>query len=126
MSSQLFFAYLSMLKKYLQIFVISFLALMPLNQAFSAVSADLSPEESEWIMANPEIRVGNELDWPPFDFAEDGVAKGYSIDLMKLIADKVGMQLKFVNGYSWSELLEMFKKRVVKLLLLSKATITKK
>ncbi|RLD35593.1 MAG: hypothetical protein DRI83_06635, partial [Bacteroidetes bacterium] len=69
----------------------------------------LTSEESEWIAANTNIKVANELDWPPFDFAVDGEPKGYSIDLIKLIAEKTGLQLEFVNGYSWAELLDLFK-----------------
>jgi ABC-type amino acid transport substrate-binding protein len=56
---------------------------------------NLTAEEQAWIKANPEIRVGNEMDWPPFDFVENGKPMGYSID--------------FFNGYTWVELLDMFK-----------------
>ena len=69
----------------------------------------LTAEESDWIVSNPELVVANELDWPPFDFAEDGEPRGFSIDLINLIADKTGLQLRFVNGYTWAELMEKFK-----------------
>ncbi|MBW2429662.1 MAG: transporter substrate-binding domain-containing protein, partial [Deltaproteobacteria bacterium] len=69
----------------------------------------LSDEERDWISEHPVLRVANELDWPPFDFAEDGEPKGYSIDLMNLIGEKTGLKLEFINGYTWSELMEKFK-----------------
>jgi PAS domain S-box-containing protein len=69
----------------------------------------LTAEERAWIRANPELKVGNEMDWPPFDFAENGEPKGYSIDLINLIGEKAGLKFKFINGYTWSELLEKFK-----------------
>jgi polar amino acid transport system substrate-binding protein len=69
----------------------------------------LTAEERAWIQANPELRVGNEMDWPPFDFAENGEPKGYSIDLLYLIGEKTGLKFKFINGYTWPELLEKFK-----------------
>ena len=69
----------------------------------------LTAEERAWIKANPELRVGNEMDWPPFDFAENGEPKGYSIDLINLIGEKAGLKFEFINGYTWSELLEKFK-----------------
>ncbi|MCK5667086.1 MAG: transporter substrate-binding domain-containing protein, partial [Thiotrichaceae bacterium] len=53
--------------------------------------------------------VANELDWPPFDFAEDEIPKGFSIDYIRLLAEKSGLKLEFVNGYSWDELLQQFK-----------------
>ncbi len=49
------------------------------------------------------------MDWPPFDFAVDGQAKGYSIDLIQLIGIKTGFQFEFINGYPWPELLAKFK-----------------
>jgi polar amino acid transport system substrate-binding protein len=69
----------------------------------------LTAEERAWIKANPELRVGNEMDWPPFDFAENGEPQGYSIDLINLIGEKTGLKFKFINGYTWPELLEKFK-----------------
>lgn len=86
-----------------------FLVVAPLCHAATGEGVDLTVEESEWIEAHPEIRVGNELDWPPFDFSENGEAKGYSIDVLQLIAQKSGLKFEFVNGYTWAELLEMFK-----------------
>ncbi|NOQ40903.1 MAG: transporter substrate-binding domain-containing protein, partial [Desulfuromusa sp.] len=73
------------------------------------VAAALSPEELEWIKDNPVITVGNETDWPPFDFAEEGVPMGYSIDYLELLAEKVGLETKYVNGFTWVELVEKLK-----------------
>ena len=70
---------------------------------------NLTTEERAWIRVNPEIRVGNEIDWPPFDFVENGKPMGYSIDFFKLIAQKVGLKTQFINGYTWAELLDMLK-----------------
>jgi hypothetical protein len=69
----------------------------------------LTAEERAWIKANPELQVGNEMDWPPFDFAENGEPKGYSIDLIDLIGEKAGLKFEFINGYTWSQLMEKFK-----------------
>jgi ABC-type amino acid transport substrate-binding protein/anti-sigma regulatory factor (Ser/Thr protein kinase)/HAMP domain-containing protein len=44
-----------------------------------------------------------------FDFAEGATPTGYSIDLIRLIAEKTGLNLSFVNGLSWEELLAKFK-----------------
>ncbi len=72
-------------------------------------SLNLTTEERAWIKENPEIRVGNEMDWPPFDFVEGGKPMGYSIDLLKLVSQKAGLTAQFVNGYTWVELLALFK-----------------
>ncbi len=77
------------------------------GQAGNGAEVALSTEELQWIAEHPVIRVANEDDWPPYDFSENGVPSGYSIDLLKLVAEKVGLQLEFINGYSWDELLQM-------------------
>lgn len=70
----------------------------------------LSAEETAWLRqhANP-LRVHNEQSWKPYNYFEDGQAKGYSIDYIKLVAEKLGIEVKFVSGPSWSEFLEMVK-----------------
>ena len=47
------------------------------------------------------------MDWEPFDFMENGQAKGLSIDYLNLVAKKVGLNIEYINGYSWDELMEM-------------------
>ncbi|WP_367155686.1 HD domain-containing phosphohydrolase [Methylomonas sp. HYX-M1] len=56
------------------------------------------------------LRVSNEMDWPPIDYAVSGQPKGYAIDLINLLAQMTGLQVEFVNGYSWPQLVELFKK----------------
>lgn len=67
-----------------------------------------SDEEEDFLNAHPVIRVANETDWPPFDFVDkNGVPAGYSIDYFKLVANKLGLRINWVNGYSWDRLLQM-------------------
>lgn len=68
----------------------------------------LTEEERQWIQANPEITVSNEFDWPPFDFMLAGEPQGFGIDLMRLLSERSGLQFKYINGYTWDELVEMF------------------
>ncbi len=75
--------------------------------AHTSSTVELTATEQAWIQRHPRIRVANEDDWPPYDFSETGVPSGYAIDLVRLVAQKVGLQLEFVNGYSWDELLQM-------------------
>jgi PAS domain S-box-containing protein len=73
-------------------------------------------DELSWIRDNPEIIIGNEMDWPPFDFVENGLPAGLAIDVMKLIAKKSGLKLSFVNGYSFAELLNKLKNKEIDLM----------
>lgn len=64
----------------------------------------LTEPEKIWLKEHPILRVANENDWPPIDFSIEGQAKGISMDYIKLIAIKMGIQLEFVNGFTWEEL----------------------
>jgi polar amino acid transport system substrate-binding protein len=43
------------------------------------------------------ILVGSDIDFAPFEFIEDGEPKGFDIDLMTEIADRLGIEVEFVN-----------------------------
>ncbi|MGL1931837.1 MAG: transporter substrate-binding domain-containing protein [Desulfotalea sp.] len=76
-------------------------------------SINLTPQEQAFVDAHPVIRVANEMDWPPFDFNEFGRPKGLCIGHIKLLANKVGFKIEFVNGYTWFELLTMFQQKQI-------------
>ena len=85
-----------------------------LPEKLTSTSSDrinLTSEEQEFIKKHPVIRVSNEMDYRPFDFARDGKPKGYSIDYLNLLAVRLGIRLEYVNGYSWNDLLSMFERR---------------
>jgi two-component system sensor histidine kinase EvgS len=71
---------------------------------------DLTSEEKAFIKTHPVFKVGHNLDWPPFGFAENGEPRGYGIDLLTLLSERLGIQLQFINGYTWAELKEMFRR----------------
>ncbi len=66
-------------------------------------------EEHAWLEAHPIIRVQNETTSPPFNFAEHNRPKGFSIDYMRLLAEKIGFSIQFITGPSWDEFLTMMK-----------------
>lgn len=84
------------------------LCLAPVTALADHNQLHLTEEEQAWIKANPVITVANEMDWPPFDYVEDGEPAGYAIDLVRLIKQKTGLKVKWVNGYTWDELLRKF------------------
>ncbi|MCP4116645.1 MAG: transporter substrate-binding domain-containing protein [Desulfobacteraceae bacterium] len=77
------------------------------------VRIQLTDEEKVFLENHPVIRVSNETDWPPFDFAIGDQPQGFSIDLVKMIADRIGIGVEFVNGYTWDELMQMFREREI-------------
>jgi len=86
------------------------------TEAPSGKVLDLTREELKFLRENPVIRVGNEEDWAPFDFNRHGKPMGYAIDHLELLGRKLGISFKYINGYTWAELLQLFKKGEVDLL----------
>ncbi|MBW1849896.1 MAG: transporter substrate-binding domain-containing protein [Deltaproteobacteria bacterium] len=76
----------------------------------------LTDEEKSWLKQHKKIRVANEDDWPPFDFSINGEAKGISMDYIRLVARKVGMDIEFINGFTWAELQDKAKTKELEIL----------
>jgi diguanylate cyclase (GGDEF)-like protein len=76
----------------------------------------LTKEEKAWLVKHPTIIVGNETDYPPFDFALGDQPAGYSIDLLDLLAEKIGLHIEYVNGYTWKQLVDKFENNDLDLL----------
>jgi len=73
-------------------------------------------EEQAFLDEAKVIKIANEMDWPPFDYNEFGKPKGLGIEYVKLLFDKVGIKYEFVNGYTWNEILILFKEKKVDVL----------
>lgn len=72
-------------------------------------AASLTPAELEYLGRKGMILVQNESDWAPFNFNEDGTPRGYSIDYISLLADKIGLSVRFLSGGTWDEYQDMLK-----------------
>lgn len=68
----------------------------------------LSESEQAVVDQNKVWLVSNQLNWAPFDFQERGEAMGYSVDFLKLISAKTGLSFKFLNDYTWEEIMSAF------------------
>lgn len=87
---------------------------VPTPAADSVTTADkglsLTDDELAWIKLHPVIRVSSELDYPPFDFIENGQPTGFSIDYLDLVARRAGIQLEYVQD-TWENLVKMAEKK---------------
>jgi len=77
----------------------------------------LSNKEKEYLKNNNTITVHNEQSWPPFNFNENGTPKGFSIDYMNLIASKLNINIKYIQGPDWSEFINMIKNNKIDVML---------
>ena len=79
----------------------------------NGAEVNLTIQEKQYIQQNPSIKVNTEENWPPFNFIENGEASGYNNDLIRLVAEKVGLNIEFVIGYQWHEYLDKLENKEI-------------
>jgi signal transduction histidine kinase/DNA-binding NarL/FixJ family response regulator len=73
----------------------------------------LTPEEQTWLADHPMIVFGGALDLPPFNFiAANGLYQGYNADLVNIINESIGSDIKIVAG-EWAGLQENVRQREI-------------
>ncbi|MBT4286785.1 MAG: transporter substrate-binding domain-containing protein, partial [Deltaproteobacteria bacterium] len=70
----------------------------------------LTPEEKNWVSTNPVIKVAATTDWPPYEFKENGVYKGFHVDILRLLAKKTKLKLEPVYN-TWPVLENQLKQK---------------
>lgn len=81
------------------------------------VALDLTPAERDFLRSIDRVRVQNDADWPPYNYNQDGVPQGYSIDYFNLVADIIGLDVEYVQGHTWETYLDMFMDKKLDVLL---------
>ena|GEM_PF-937399 len=79
------------------------------NMVITTKKLPLTKKEREFLDDLDFISVHNEKSWAPYNFNENGQAKGYVVDYIKLLGRKLNKKINFVSGYSWNEFLELIK-----------------
>lgn len=75
----------------------------------NAQDLNLTAQEQAYLNDTRSLIVASEMDWPPFDYAVDGKPLGDSIELIEILAARLGVKPEFVTGLTWNELLDGFK-----------------
>ncbi len=77
----------------------------------------LTEAERTWLDAHQEIRLGSDGQYPPFDFVdEDGVYAGMAFDYVKLINERLGVDMKAAPGLSWEQIMSGVRERTLDVL----------
>ncbi len=67
--------------------------------SFQIFSLELTEEEKGWIQLNPEVTLGSDFAWAPYDFIdEQGVHSGISADIIRIIGQKTGIKFHLKSG----------------------------
>ena len=68
---------------------------------------DLSEAEKAWLAKHQKIRLGVDPKWPPFEFVDAaGIYSGISSGYVRLLNDKLNVEMKPVPDISWYEVMQ--------------------
>lgn len=77
---------------------------------------DFTPEELNYLKNKKVLVAQNNSDLTPYNFNENGIAKGYSIDYMNLIANKLAIRVEYRTG-KLDDFLNMLEAKQIDLML---------
>lgn len=66
---------------------------------FPQPEAPEEPEDPIWerVKESGVIRVGSSPDWPPYEYLEAGEFTGFEVELMEMIAERLGLEVEWVE-----------------------------
>lgn len=77
---------------------------------------ELNEEEKKWIEKNPEVKIIQFFDEPPFTLNAEKKS-GYVYELVEYLVESSGLQIKYIDGYSsYGSMLESIEKQTVDVL----------
>lgn len=83
----------------------------------AADALTLTTEEQAWLSAHPQLRLGVDASWPPFEYRDqEGHYQGLAADYVTLIKDRLGVRVEPIEPVSWSAVLEQARQGKVDLL----------
>jgi PAS domain S-box-containing protein len=76
----------------------------------------LTPQEQSWIALHPDIRLGVDIAWPPFEFVEDGLYKGIGASYVKWVSEQLGLHMEPATQLTWQQVIERSKRKELDIL----------
>lgn len=86
------------------------------NKSIKVDKLSLSGKQRQLIKNTATLKVSNETDWAPIDFSVSGQPKGYSIEMLNLIAKMTGLTFEYTNGFTWPQLVDGFENHSIDML----------
>jgi PAS domain S-box-containing protein len=72
----------------------------------------LTPEEQAWVDSHPDLRLGIDPSWPPFEFLDaDGRYSGISSGFVSEVSRLIGVRMAPQPGLSWPQVLDAIRNR---------------
>ncbi|XOB61241.1 transporter substrate-binding domain-containing protein [Campylobacterota bacterium DY0563] len=76
----------------------------------------LTDKEKEFLKNHPIIKVHNEQNWRPYNFNKNGIPTGYTVDVLNMLVKKLGIDIQYVSGDTWSNYLTKLKNKEIDLI----------
>lgn len=108
------------LRSWLFFLWIAGIALVPMEALAAPLSATNKPgqDPKQFLAEHPVWRVGGDPYWRPFCFrGADGKLIGLDIELSKVLADRIGVRIEWVDVPTWEEALRRFRSGEIDLLM---------
>jgi len=87
------------------------------------VRFELAADERQWLADHPDIRLGVDPAWPPFEFIDErGRYRGIGADVIALLNAMLGTHMAPVPGLEWAEVIEKARKHEIDVLPAVRAT----
>jgi len=83
----------------------------------TAGALTLTDEELRWLKDHPDLRLGVDASWPPFEFRDDqGRYQGLAADYIEIIRERLAVKLTPIEPVSWTAVLEQVARGEIDLL----------
>lgn len=94
---------------------------------YNSAPLNLTSEEMEYLSLHPQIQIGNDSYWEPFEFVNDkGEFSGISADYFALMSEKLGVEFKTYQHKLWDDVILAARNREAKILSCAVATPERK
>jgi len=75
-----------------------------------ASELELTHAEQTWLEHHPVIHLGIDPEWAPFEYRDtEGQYSGMASDYIRLLSDRLGVELRTKEGLSWAKVIEYAK-----------------
>lgn len=81
----------------------------PTEYLENLIEIEFTENELNWLKQKQKIRLGIDPEFAPFEFIEDGVYKGIASDYVKLLKQRLNIDIEIVKGLSWKQVIEKAK-----------------
>jgi len=83
------------------------------EKPFEGAGLHLSPREQVWLQDHKDMRLGHDINWPPFDFEDElGAYQGICSDYVSIVSDLLDVNIihaEQTKGLSWAKMIEKAK-----------------